>query len=247
MIEKIGDATLYLGDCLEILPTLGKVDAVVTDPPYEAEAHTKNRRTLNRGGVSNRQVLNETLPFESIDADIRATVSNYCQALGLGWGLYFCQAEAVSLWREALEAAGAKYKRACIWVKPDGMPQFSGDRPGMGYESFVAVWHGDGKSSWNGGGKHGVYTFTKHDGGSGHGGTKNDHPTQKPMSLMSRLIEDFTRPGASVLDSFMGSGTTGVACANLGRKFIGIEKEPKYFEVACERIEAAYAQGRLFD
>ena len=70
------------------------------------------------------------------------------------------------------------------------------------------------------------------------------HPTQKPVRLMEWCIGFF--PDSVILDPFMGSGTTGVACANLGRKFIGIEIEPKYFDIACERIEMAYAQGRLF-
>ena len=73
-----------------------------------------------------------------------------------------------------------------------------------------------------------------------------EHPTQKPVNLMTWSIEQIGKP-QSVLDPFMGSGTTGVACANLGRKFIGIEIERKYFDIACERIAAAYAQGRLFE
>src|SRR5690606_9161061 len=72
------------------------------------------------------------------------------------------------------------------------------------------------------------------------------HPTQKPEKLIEHIVKISSKPGGAVLDPFMGSGTTGVACANLGRKFIGIEIEPKYFDIACRRIEAAYAQGRLF-
>jgi len=245
--EVIGDATLYLGDCLEILPTLEKVDAVITDPPYEKEAHTKNRRTLSVGGVSHREVINEALPFDEIDDQDRRFVSNLCQQITSGWGLYFCQAEAVYLWREALQDNGAKWRRSMVWIKPDGMPQFTGDRPGMGYESIATVWHGEGKSAWNGGGKHGVYRFTKHDPDNGHGGGRNGHPTQKPQDLMSQLVTDFTDKNQLVLDPFMGSGSAGVACMNLGRKFIGIEIEPKYFDIACERIEQAQKQGRLFE
>jgi len=76
--------------------------------------------------------------------------------------------------------------------------------------------------------------------------TQRDHPTQKPIRVMERCIE-LARipPAATVLDPFMGSGTTGVACANLGRWFIGIEIEPRYFDIACERIRRAYEQPRL--
>ena len=235
--EVIRDAVLYLGDCLEILPTLSKVDACITDPPYESEAHTLQRR-VKRGGACE----NEALPFAQMDAETRLRASASVVALCNGWAITFCQAEAVQDWRESFEAAGAAYKRAMVWVKPDGMPQYSGDRPGMGYESMVAVWCRPGKSTWNGGGRHGVFIVNKND----TGGDSAPHPTTKPIRLMSELISLFTHPSDLVLDPFMGSGTTGVACANLGRKFIGIEIEPKYFDIACKRIEEAYRQPRLF-
>ena len=238
----IGNATLYLGDCLEILPTLGEVDAVITDPPYEADAHTPMRRTQ----TSIRPGENVSLDFCKMTNQDRKVVARECQRLCLGWGLYFCQIEAIYLWRIHLQGAGAKWKRAMIWRKPDGAPQFTGDRPGMGYESIACVWHGDGRSSWNGGGKHGVYEHGKHDAGHGHGGLRNDHKTQKPLKLMKALIADFTAPTALVLDPFMGSGSTGIACDDLGRRFIGIEKEPRYFDIACRRIEDAQRQQRLF-
>lgn len=76
---------------------------------------------------------------------------------------------------------------------------------------------------------------------------RGDHPTQKPIGIMEWVISQLPESVEVIIDPFMGSGTTGVACAHLGKKFIGIEKEPKYFDIACERIEAAYAQGRLFD
>jgi DNA modification methylase len=69
------------------------------------------------------------------------------------------------------------------------------------------------------------------------------HPTEKPLALMEWCV---AKTDGGVIDPYMGSGTTGVACANLGRAFIGIEREPKYFDIACERISAAYAQQRLF-
>jgi site-specific DNA-methyltransferase (adenine-specific) len=237
----IGDATLYLGDCLEILPTLGKVDAVVTDPPFEEEAHTPQRR-INRGrtrGGSGDLVSAEPLPFGSIKD--RELTARLMVAASCGWAIVFCQAEAVQAWREALEGGGASYKRAMVWIKPDGMPQYSGDRPGMGYESIVASWCGEGKSKWNGGGRHGVFVCNKND----SVGTA-PHPTTKPRKLMRELVSLFSDANQTILDPFMGSGTTGVACAKLGRRFIGIEIEPKYFDVACRRIEQAYAQPDMF-
>ena len=238
----IGDATLYLGDCMDILPTLGKVDAVITDPPFEAEAHTLQRRKLGLvttdGG---REVLADALPFGAMTSDVRDGACQYIAGICSGWALYFCQAEAVSDWRDAATAAGQKYKRAMVWIKPDGMPQFTGDRPGMGYESIVAAWCGSGRSVWNGGGRHGVFVFNKND-------CKGPapHPTTKPVPLMAELLQLFSNHGETILDPFMGSGTTGVAAIQLGRKFIGIEREERYFDIACKRIEQAVAQGQLF-
>jgi DNA modification methylase len=241
----IGNAELYLGDCREILPTLPQVDACIADPPYEAEAHTFGRRTNGRAavnGVYAREMEVNVLDFAPMDSGSRSTVSREFARLARGWILVFCQAEAVSLWRDSLEGGGAKYKRPMIWVKPDSLPQMSGDRPAMGYESIVAAWGGEGRSKWNGGGKRGVFTFNK-----GESAGRNEHQTQKPVLLMNELVSLFTQPANVILDPFMGSGTTGVACMNLGRKFIGIEIEPKYFAIACERVENAQRQQRMFD
>lgn len=246
--EVIGNATLYQGDCLQVMGEgFPKVSAVITDPPFEAEAHTLQRRSLGRGAEDGRRDIEDAaLPFKAITETERISASYAIREVCEGWALVFCQAEAVARWKETLEAAGAKYKRAMVWVKPDGMPQFSGDRPGMGYESIVSVWCGPGKSVWNGGGRHGVFVIPKHDAGAGHGGASNGHPTQKPRRLMNELVGLFTLPGQTVLDPFMGSGTTGVSCVSLGRPFVGIEINPAYFDLACERIENAQRQEALF-
>lgn len=237
---EIGDATLYCGDCLEVMPYLGRVTAVITDPPFEAEAHTLQRR-INRGttrGGDGDVVTEEPLDFAPISEHQRGQFSRLAASQCDGWVIVFCQAEAVAAWRDSLVSAGATYKRACVWIKPDGMPQYSGDRPGMGYESLVTAWAGKGKSAWNGGGRHGVWTIPKGE------QVRHGHPTQKPVRLMQELVGLFTS-GGTVLDPFMGSGTTGVACANLGRRFIGIEFNERYYDIACERIAAAHSQGRM--
>lgn len=241
-VEVIGSATLYLGDCREILPTLPKVDAVITDPPYEAEAHASNRIL---GNGSRREMRNRALDFDAMDAATRSFITANAAMLCHGWVLAFCQAEAVAVWREAMESAGMSWRRAMVWVKPDSSPQLSGDRPAQGYESIAASWAGAGRSQWNGGGKRGVFVYGKHDAGCGHGGRANEHPTQKPVALMSELVSLFSSPNTTVLDPFMGSGTTGVACHNTGRHFIGIERKSKYFDIACRRIDDAQRQGRL--
>ena len=218
--------TLYCGDCLELLPGLPPVDLVLTDPPYEAEAHTQQRRVKRGGGVLEL----EPLGFAPMVPSHRDTVSQLIATLSRRWVLTFCQIEAVPLWRCSYEAAGLVYRRTCIWVKPDGMPQYSGDRPGMGYETFVAM-HRPGKSHWNGGGRHGVFTVHKHDGIGANG-----HPTQKPLRLIAELVRLFSDAGELVLDPYAGSGTTLVAAKRLRCKAIGIELNEEYCELAARRL-----------
>lgn len=218
--------TFYHGSCLDVLPLLEPVDSVLTDPPFEKEAHTLQRRVKRGGGVMEI----EALTFAAITEETRTQAAAMVSKLVRRWVLTFCQVEAALSWRDAYLAQEMVYKRTCIWVKPDGMPQYSGDRPGMGYETFVAM-HKAGRSKWNGGGRHGVFTYNK-----GEGGGANEHPTTKPLKLMKDLVALFSDPGETILDPFMGSGTTLRAAKDLGRKAIGIELEEKYCELAARRM-----------
>lgn len=221
---------IYNGDCRDVLPLLDRVDTVITDPPYESEAHTLGRRVRRAG-----QVCEEPLPFDPIDWDVRREISMQLGRLVRRWALVFCHVEASTDWRLELERAGLIYKRSCVWVKPDGQPQLTGDRPGMGYETIV-VTHRPGRSRWNGGGKTGVFVHNKNEGG------KAPHPTTKPLRLMTELVGLFTDPGELILDPFAGSGTTGVAAKALGRCSILIEREEQYCEIIARRL----AQESLF-
>ena len=212
-IVTIGDATLYHGDCLEILPILDKVDAVVTDPPYGMgyKSGGNSRNSISSTGkrfterVTNDNRAFDPSPWVSFDNCVFTGAQHYYDKLPQGGGLHcwdkrgdykpLDQADADMVW--------------CKIFKPCRV--------------FHLVWRGICRHSEN--------------------NKKIQHPTQKPIALMEWMLN---MTNGSVMDPFMGSGTTGVACANLGRKFIGIEIERKYFDIACERIEAAYAQGRLF-
>jgi len=234
--EVIGDATLYLGDCLEILPHVGEVDAVVTDPPYVG---LKGGGEHVRGGVAGHLVQGSTPVGDPWGASHRWVEL----ALPRFAALAFCgHADIVSL-----NAAFDRPGWLLTWFKRNAPAA----RKGVVRFCAEYVWavRFGGACSWhlldtvldvpnaNAGCAGGGERIVNHDG-------KAAHPTQKPVRLMERLLlPEF----GSVLDPFMGSGTTGVACANLGRKFIGIELDPKYFDIACERIAAAYAQGRLFE
>lgn len=237
--EVIGECTLYLGDCLEVLPVLDLVDHVITDPPYEQRmqdlhAQVKLRRT---DGGPQRQALN----FQSIQ-DIREPFLAQVKRLDKGWLLAFCNVEGVAEWKAAILAKDLKFKTTCIWNKPDATPKLNGQGPALSYECFTTTWAGRGHSRWNAGGKRGVYTHMTNQ-KTRHGA----HPTEKPVSLMSEIVFDFTNEGEVVCDPFMGSGTTGVACVKLGRRFVGIEQDPAYFEIACERVRAAVRQPDMFN
>lgn len=243
--EVIGDCRLILGDCLDVMTGLGPVHHVLSDPPYESHMHAAKRgekvygsqRRIRIDGHANPQPVG----FASIEG-IREQAASLMVANSGGWLLVFCTPEGIAPWRDAIEAAGARYKRACFWFKPDSAPQFNGQGPAMAVEAFVTAWCGPGHSCWNGGGKRNLST-RQVNGSDRHG----VHPTEKPVGLMADLVSDFTRWGQTVLDPFMGSGTTGVACVQMGRPFIGIEQDPAYFDIACRRIEEAYRQPRLFD
>lgn len=238
-VEHLAEGvTLYLGDCREFLPSIGKVSHVITDPPYEQLMHdlhesVKLRRT---DGGSERK----SLGFAGIN-EIRDEIIAALKPINDGWLLAFCNVEGVWHWRQALIAGGMKFKTTCIWVKPDATPKLNGQGPALAYECITTTWCGKGHARWNGGGKRGVFAHM----------TNNQertglHPTEKPASLMRELVELFSNRGEVILDPFMGSGTTGVAAVNLGRKFIGIEIEEKHFDLSCKRIEAALKQPDFF-
>jgi site-specific DNA-methyltransferase (adenine-specific) len=226
-------------DCLDIMRCLPDrlVTHVITDPPYEAEAHTLNRRlkTTSVDGAKWQRRGGETklkpIDFEPLTPESRAAYGAAIAIAVQRWAIVFCQCEANVLWKEALRPLD--YKRTCAWVKPDGMPQLTGDRPGMGYESFVCA-HTTGRSEWNGGGRHGVFTHIKeHSGGAA---IRNDHPTTKPIALMIELVSLFTNPGDLILDPFAGSGTTGIAALRTGRRCVLIEKDPVYAQLCVDRL-----------
>jgi DNA modification methylase len=244
-VEHIAEGvTLYLGDCREIAPPLGVANCVMTDPPYEAIMHKAKAKAKAAGRGRSLRVDGgpalQALDFEAIDP-IRQDVCDIVRDCCNGWFLAFCSPEGIAPWRDAIEAGGLRYKRACFWNKPDSAPQFNGQGPAFAVEAFVTAWCGHGVSKWNGGGRRNYFTFPTNS--SDREGT---HPTEKPVALMLELVTLFTSLDETILDPFMGSGTTGVAAVKLGRQFVGIEIEPKYFDIACRRISQAIKQADLF-
>lgn len=238
-VEHIGGATLYLGNALNVLPTLGKVDHLIADPPYEAIMHASKsgiKGLVRPDGTHHCKPLD----FEPIDT-IRDQFVEISTPMTDGWFIAFCTSEGVGRWADTINASEMKYKRACVWIKPDSTPQMNGQGPAQGAEHFVCAWAGKGFAKWNAGGKRGVYTHCVN-----NAERTGLHPTEKPRRLMSEIIADFTNPGELICDPFMGSGTTGVSAVMAARRFIGVELNETYFDIACRRIEDAQRQGSLF-
>ncbi len=222
----MSECRLILGDCLDVLRTMepGSVDAVVTDPPYGAKTHAGARTT--RPGV--RLTTAKLVHVDSLSDDAFLAMAEECVRVARRWVVMTVD------WRHAAAAERSRLPviRTGVWVKPNAAPQFSGDRPGTGWEA-VLILHRPGRKRWNGGGHHAVWTH-KIERGTGH-------PTQKPLGLVKEWLRLFTDDGETVLDPYMGSGTTGVACAQTGRRFVGVEIDPIYFAIAERRIAEARA------
>lgn len=219
MIKKevvIGNARLLLGDCMEILPTLGKVDAVITDPPYGIGAYKNG--TMG-GGVLAKQSTYEKVQWDDkpIDESCISSILLAGDVCVLFGGNYFALPPA-RCW--------------LIWDKDNGANKFA--------DAEMAWTNIDGavrlkRHKWQGMLQENMAQKEE-----------RVHPTQKPIPIMGWAIQQVPK-AQTILDPFMGSGTTGVAAIQLGRSFIGIEREERYFQIACERISNAVAQGQLFE
>ena len=213
---EIGDCVLYEGDCLEILPTLEPVDAVVTDPPYGIGVA---RNGCNGGGTGGKGTWRKTYEptawdNETADGALDAALMRSRWHIVFGGNYYALPpARCWLIWDKQTTGNFAHCEMA--WTNLD--------KP---VRRLVHLWNGLCRAGNE---------------------PRSAHPTQKPIGVMEWCIGHLPSDAQTILDPFMGSGTTGVACVNLGRKFIGIELEPKYFDIAVRRIEEAYKQPRLFE
>jgi len=212
-----GAAILYNADCRIILPTLGKVDAVVTDPPYNAA------KGYGPG--------NDDLPEEEY-AEMMQQITTLAQAIASNQ-FWVAPRYQMSLWLQLLPGAhivvirrGASGPLRHWWSDQFETALAIGrpNRPERDLWDDIRL-KGEG------------YFFTE---------DTFDHPGYTPYKIMARAVELFSASGQTILDPFMGSGTTGVACARLGRKFIGVEIEDKFFRIACERIKRELDQLKMF-
>lgn len=220
MVEKvvIGDATLYHGDCLEIMPTLPKADAVVTDPvwPNASVFDIADPQKLFAESLQLLPGADRIVVHLGVDSDPRflLAVPDKWKFMRVCW----------------LRFARPNYKGRLL--NGSEVAYIFGVPPAAYSDTVKFLMPGESATE-------GEFTNTL------AGPRTIDHPCPRRLPHVDWLVRNFG--GGLVLDQFMGSGTTGVACMNLGRKFIGIEIEKKYFDIACERIDQAQRQGRLFD
>jgi DNA modification methylase len=223
--ETIGDARLILGDCRDVLPTLSGVDAVVTDPPYGVSGEQNTRTAAARGFRKN-----DYIGFsDSVEYVREIAVPIICAAIERGWRAVITPGNRCLTLYPVPDSFGAIIQPASVglqpWGRADAQPILYYGRSPHGGRALP------GQRCSH------VVTETAE---------QNGHPCPKPVLFWTKLVQVASVDGETVFDPFMGSGTTGVACARLGRRFVGIEIEPRYFDIACRRIEAAYRQRDLF-
>jgi len=208
----IGDATLYLGNCEDILPEINCADAIVTDPPYGINydsSHTKYKNGVSR----------EIGDWDSKPFDPKPLLEMNLPSIIWGGNCFSSRLPDSTKWLCWVKTArnGANIRQSDMelaWTNCIGRSQV-----------FRHLWIGAYKAS--------------------ESGERNVHPTQKPIEVMAWCI-NLLKKHLTILDPYMGSGTTGVASLNLGKKFIGIEYNQKYFDIACRRIKQVEHQGNLF-
>jgi site-specific DNA-methyltransferase (adenine-specific) len=254
-IETIGNATLFLGDCVAILPQISGVDVVVTSPPYnqlgDLPAEGTGMWARSHGGAGFLREWAASPYADSMDeSEYQGWQNDVFRLVGAA-----CSENASLFYNHQVRWRDTQCLHPAQWFKPEGWrlrQELIWDRAGgmmMNAKMFVRVderilWFVKG-STWGWNQEHvGLGTIWKMARQQSQQG--KEHPVAFPIQLPTRCIAAVSGPGDCVLDPFMGGGTTGAACAALGRRFIGIEIDPKYFEIACKRIEHAQRQQRLF-
>ena len=225
--ERIGNQRLILGDCLEVVRHLGKIDAVVTDPPYSSGGFNEAGKSQGSIGTTtkNRRIQGDTLSTRGYEALVRRTL----RAADAQAAYVFTDWRMWPVTTEAVELAGYRVRGMLVWNK---MWPAMGARWKMQHE--LICW-GARVTSEMGPGHGNVLSFPR----SGN----ESHPTEKPIALMEHLVGNIE--GETILDPFMGSGTTLVACQRMGRQGTGVELDEEYWRIACERVHKAWQQPDL--
>ena len=227
---QIGDCLLILGDCREVFPKLPMVDAVIVDPPYSKRCHAGHD---SAGGYDGPR---SDLGYAHLTEDDVKSLADEYALICKGWIVWMTDSDLTLAVRRALESVGRYAFAPLPFYQPGRSVRLSGDGP-CSWTDYIIVARTAAQHKW--GTLPGGYV-------AGQGWNDKARMGGKPTHLMRALVSDYSRPGDLVLDSHMGAGTTGVACALEGRRFIGIEIDREAFDVACERIENACRQAPLF-
>ena len=224
---------IYNGDCLEIMDTLIeegiKVDCILTDPPYMI-ARKNNFHTMGRKGIDFGEWDKDVDLFSWLDRIPKLLSKNGSVVIFNDW-------KNLGDIARYCESLGLEIKDLLRWEKTNPMPRNRDRRYITDYE--CAIWLVNKKSKWVFNRLDEKYQRPKFEYPVVSGNEKTIHTTQKPVKLMEEIIRVHTKKDNTILDCFMGSGSTGVACMNTNRKFIGIELDENYFNIAKQRIEEA--------
>jgi site-specific DNA-methyltransferase (adenine-specific) len=234
--EVIGDCTLYLGDCLDVLPHIAPVDAVVTDPPYGIH---------NQFGSQAKKDGKRTLQFAWDGPQTNETVFSALSMAGdLAPAFFtFCGVSQVShIETRLMDRFTVK---PAVWIKSCPPPAMPGNWWPSGFEYALYGYRQGAYFDDTDTKRSNVFYSDTYRAGI-RASEKVAHPTQKWLPLMERIVASMVPENGTALDVFMGSGTTGVACVRQGRAFFGIEVNPGYFDIACDRIRRAYAEPTMF-
>lgn len=232
-VETIGDCTLYLGNSTAILPTLDGIDHVITDPPYGEGTHAQHdQRAARRSDGANAKALGYDALTEDDVRALAELLASKCD----GWIVWMTNFDLAAVVKRALADVDRCTFPGLPFHDPGRSVRLAGDGPSS-WTDWIMVARTAKLHRW--GTLRGGYV-------SGPGWNDKARMGGKPTRLMELLVTDYSRVGDTVCDPFMGAGTTGVACVNLGRRFIGIEVDQAAFDLSCKRIDEAVRQPRLF-
>ena len=226
---------LMFGDCLERMKEIpdGSVDLVLTDPPYNISKDScflKGKNPAKKGDVF--LIKHDFGEWDRQPLDFNILFSEFNRVLKKGGTvLIFYDIWKLQDLKTSAENFNFKQPRVCCWVKNNPVPLNSDKNYLSNACEYFVTFVKSGKGVFNSKYDNGLYNYP-----ICHGKERTEHPTQKPVILMSELILKHSNKDNVILDMFMGSGSTGVACLNTNRKFLGIEMDANYYEIACDRM-----------
>lgn len=233
-IEHLSDSvTLYLGDCREILPTLGKVDHIITDPPYSARTHTGHDDSAAR--TARDGFVRQSLGYEPLNAIACGRLASLFHTVAPGWIVWMTDDVLAPHIGAALAERGRKVFPPLPFFQPGRSVRLAGDGP-CSWTDWIICARTSALKKW--GALPGGYV-------AGEGWSDKARMGGKPTRLMNLLVQHYSRAGDLVCDPFMGGGTTGVACIIEGRRFVGMEVDGPTFDIACRRIADELKRPRL--